>query len=455
MPGKMWILLQFQQLIRFFFNLIWQFTRARKENFFTLYKKRGLTHYINIDPLAVGKFLYYKHFNKPAKVKKYYAEGLKLLQKTKKSTDYWQKNLTYNYSLENFQKAYKDFRTGYKKINYDFSVTPWLAIEYWQREFERILPQLIQKNSLEARGDQIFISANRPWKNTALIEIQEKFRKGISLKKIVKNYQFLRSWVAVFYRSLNKKWFSELKIINKESKKAQIISQTQLLKLLKPSKKNKKVFKNAPYVIFFKDWRDDVRRKFAYQWSFLFELLCKKFKLQDLDIGFLTLDEIQESLKKGQIDKQKINWRKRHPFVVTNKKESIEVEVKKGGIKKYLSIIKKIEKGSKRQEIFGVTAQSGKVRGKVFIIKTFHDIKRVKEGNILVANTTHPNYLPAMRKASAFITNEGGIISHAAIISRELKKPCIVGTKIATKILKDGDIVEVDATRGTVKVLKK
>jgi pyruvate, water dikinase len=60
-----------------------------------------------------------------------------------------------------------------------------------------------------------------------------------------------------------------------------------------------------------------------------------------------------------------------------------------------------------------------------------------------------------MKKASAIITDEGGITSHAAIVSREMKKPCVIGTKIATKILKDGDLVEVDADRGIVNILKK
>ena len=59
-----------------------------------------------------------------------------------------------------------------------------------------------------------------------------------------------------------------------------------------------------------------------------------------------------------------------------------------------------------------------------------------------------------MKKAKAVITNEGGLTCHAAILSRELKIPCIIGTKNATKVLKDGDIVEVDAGKGIVKKIK-
>ena len=68
---------------------------------------------------------------------------------------------------------------------------------------------------------------------------------------------------------------------------------------------------------------------------------------------------------------------------------------------------------------------------------------------------TTPDMIMVMHKAAAFVTDEGGITCHAAIVSREMKKPCIVGTKIATKVLKDGDMVEVDATDGTVKKISK
>ena len=68
---------------------------------------------------------------------------------------------------------------------------------------------------------------------------------------------------------------------------------------------------------------------------------------------------------------------------------------------------------------------------------------------------TTPDLLPAMERATAFITDEGGITCHAAIVAREMKKPCIIGTKTATKILKNGDLIEVDAVNGIVKIIKR
>ena len=102
------------------------------------------------------------------------------------------------------------------------------------------------------------------------------------------------------------------------------------------------------------------------------------------------------------------------------------------------------------KEIEGAAASCGRARGKVIIVKTVADLGKVKRGDVLVAVTTHPDYVPAMRKAYAIVTDEGGITSHAAIVSRELNLPCVVGTKIATKVLRDGDNVEVDGDSGRV-----
>ena len=68
---------------------------------------------------------------------------------------------------------------------------------------------------------------------------------------------------------------------------------------------------------------------------------------------------------------------------------------------------------------------------------------------------TAPSFVPMMKRAAAIVTDEGGITCHAAIVAREIKKPCIVGTKNATKVLKDGDMVEVNAERGIVTILNK
>lgn len=108
----------------------------------------------------------------------------------------------------------------------------------------------------------------------------------------------------------------------------------------------------------------------------------------------------------------------------------------------------------KTTEIKGRTAYPGQVSGKVRLILRGEDFNKFATGEILVASMTRPEFVPLMKKAVAIITDEGGITCHAAIVSRELKKPCIIGTRIATKILKDGDFVEVDANSGIVKIIQ-
>lgn len=103
----------------------------------------------------------------------------------------------------------------------------------------------------------------------------------------------------------------------------------------------------------------------------------------------------------------------------------------------------------------GSPASPGVVRGLVKVVVSYRAVGAVAAGAVLVTEMTTPEFVPAMKRAAAIVTDEGGITCHAAIVSRELHKPCVIGTKIATRVLKDGDEVEVDADVGVVRVLKR
>ncbi|MFA5886274.1 MAG: PEP-utilizing enzyme [Patescibacteria group bacterium] len=104
-------------------------------------------------------------------------------------------------------------------------------------------------------------------------------------------------------------------------------------------------------------------------------------------------------------------------------------------------------------EIRGLIACPGKIKGEVVVINKKSEFRKMMPGKILVTTMTRPDFLPLMRQAAAVVTDEGGITSHAAIVSRELKIPCIIGTQVGTKVLKDGYQVEVNANHGVVLVL--
>ncbi|MBI5225197.1 hypothetical protein HY989_04975 [Candidatus Micrarchaeota archaeon] len=107
------------------------------------------------------------------------------------------------------------------------------------------------------------------------------------------------------------------------------------------------------------------------------------------------------------------------------------------------------------RQFSGAIGSKGFAVGTAFVCFTPQEAIAMKKGEILVVPQTTPDYVVVMKKAGAIITDEGGITCHAAIISRELGIPCVVGTKIGTRVIKTGDLIEVDANKGIVRKLKK
>ena len=129
--------------------------------------------------------------------------------------------------------------------------------------------------------------------------------------------------------------------------------------------------------------------------------------------------------------------------------------------KRFYEEVESIEEIEEVKSFTGdVACRKGIVKGKVFTFRYGSPdfakrISQFPEGSILIANMTLPALMPAIRKAKAMVTDSGGITCHAAIVSRELGIPCIIGTGIATKVLKDNDEIEVDTDNGVIKILKK
>ncbi|MBU0586403.1 phosphoenolpyruvate synthase [Candidatus Micrarchaeota archaeon] len=125
-------------------------------------------------------------------------------------------------------------------------------------------------------------------------------------------------------------------------------------------------------------------------------------------------------------------------------------EASKGGKMKDTVESRKGSITSAKILIKGLAASPGTACGKVKICASAKEISKVTQGDILVATMTTPDYVPAMKKAAGIITDQGGMTSHAAIVSRELGIPCIVGTSKATTTLEDGSVVSMDGQNGLV-----
>jgi len=229
------------------------------------------------------------------------------------------------------------------------------------------------------------------------------------------------------------------------------------IKELKPNKHDLQMIKTARELVFLRTYRTDV---ISNSFAHITNLIEEMGKRNDLSLQETLLCLCSELISFNFPDKSVIVKRAQTfisrsvggKFYYSYGDEAVKMLAK---IEKDMGIAPEEKQIiSDDKEIRGVIAQIGIVTGIVKIVLDNSQLSKVNDGDIIVASMTTPDFVPAMEKASAFITDEGGILCHAAILSREMKKPCIIATKIATKILKDGDEVEVDAKRGIVTVIK-
>jgi len=224
----------------------------------------------------------------------------------------------------------------------------------------------------------------------------------------------------------------------------------------KIAKKNDEVKHNLEEMGKIKLEARDVLNKF-YNYRIIFspyiKEISKRFDRDDLE--WLSFYEIKRVIEKRKVPisrRGNVNW-------VLSKKngwnifEGKEADIVMQRFDKHFFMIDK-------DQFKGLVANKGYYKGTVKIIRTIFsdnvekEIQKVQKGDVLIAATTGPEVMSACQKAGAIVTDEGGMTSHAAIVSRELGIPCIVGTKVATKVFKDGDLVEVDANKGIVRKIK-
>jgi len=202
------------------------------------------------------------------------------------------------------------------------------------------------------------------------------------------------------------------------------------------------------FLVFYRTHRTEALNKAIYYAMPLLEKVAREKGLSYEEITHSTNREVlEDNIPDSEILRERIN---KYSIIADEK----GVHVFHGDDnKKIVDFFK--EEVEDVSEIKGSLACKGFMKGRVKIVLSASDFEKFQEGDILVAPMTTPDYVPIMKQAAAFVTDEGGITCHAAIVSREMKKPCIIGTKIATQVLKDGDLVEVDANEGKVRILKK
>lgn len=201
-------------------------------------------------------------------------------------------------------------------------------------------------------------------------------------------------------------------------------------------------------------FHDDRKIAFINYFRFVKQLcdkIAKKKNLNPETMDYLVFSEIIDFLK-GNLTKEQINglqnkrkeryiliWKKGKRTIIT---DDFDKELKK--------IDKQIEKEA-AAEIRGRAVNKGIVKGIVKIVKQTDSLKDIPLGKIIVTQMTNPDMVPILKKCKAIVTDEGGLLCHAAHVAREFGIIAVIGTRIATKVLHDGDLVEVDADKGIVR----
>ncbi|MBW2978033.1 hypothetical protein KY331_04265 [Candidatus Woesearchaeota archaeon] len=304
-----------------------------------------------------------------------------------------------------------------------------------------------------------------------LLKIASKVKKGISdvksdLKKVMDKYW----WTSLGWEQLDPKFEQDFDNALREYLKdikdpdASIKKSEEKLNKIKEERElfvsKYDLDREIQYLLelfdeyaYYHDLRKEMQVKVLYSFQLLLIETARRLNLNLDDLEWLWFDEVYELLKGGELDKEEVSRRKKAVYVL----------VSDGKVNTYsgdeaIKLRKKELEANieKVVNIGGTSASTGIVRGKVKVCPGIKEaLKKIEEGDILVCGMTMPDYVPVMKKAAAIVTDEGGITCHAAIVSRELGKPCITGTQIATSVLKDGDLVEVDADHGVVKILKR
>ncbi len=217
------------------------------------------------------------------------------------------------------------------------------------------------------------------------------------------------------------------------------------------SKNDKTLFDYFKFVTRLRDYRKDDMAKVQALFQVLAEELCDRAEISKDNAFNLVSVEMIKGVGYLKENKEDIDARKEGSEAYSFSYKNISIHACEVDINKVETELNNVD--TQVKEIKGNSASKGFVKGKVRIVFDATKDVEFEEGDILVTSMTRPEFVPLMKKAGGIITNEGGITCHAAIVSRELKKPCVIGTKIATQVLKNGMEIELDANIGIIKII--
>ena len=187
-----------------FMEEAWRLSTSPSEVLFTWFEDRRLTHYIATDFQEVGRNTGRRFFSRPQHVQRLHKQGLALLRNVAQLTR--PLSILRRPTPLELLTFLRKFRKQYIVVNECFSIGPWIALEAWQNDVDTTIQQLLLQRNLEHRSSEIIDALTRPWHTTALHQLAKRAQHGVSHATLARDFQFLRSWAAVWYEPLTAKW---------------------------------------------------------------------------------------------------------------------------------------------------------------------------------------------------------------------------------------------------------
>ena len=275
--------------------------------------------------------------------------------------------------------------------------------------------------------------------------IENSYAQGIKLEQ----RYFLRKIKRILKEEINlDKKIRQLENWSKNCKR----KKKNLIIKLKLDKEFKKILKWIEVFGWLHDARKAVVMETNYYISLVLKEIGERLNLSLHEMYYCDHHKIGEMLLKKEVNKKVIHQRMKicAHLVWPNKYELVTGEKAKQWYQEILE-----EKKEAIRDLEGISASTGVFIGRAKIVEDIKDGHKIKKKDILVAGMTRPHWMSFIKKVGALVTDEGGITCHAAIVAREMGVPCIIGTKIATKIIKDNDLVEVNTNHNRVRILKR
>lgn len=365
----------------------------------------------------------------------------------------------------------------YNKINSVFTnwFIPGALVEPIGHKGERMLREMLEKFEDKEKVFSLLTTTTRESFSKRelkdLLKIADAKKNNGDIEQLLKEHVKKYFWLHNNYFAtevLDEKFFeNEINLIlekypnpkeqikNMENELLQLEKKKkQLIETLKPDESHLNLIELLDLFAWYQDYRKEYTMIILYYLDLILVEIGKRKGLSLKQMKYVLPKEIPELIN-GDFDPSITAQRMNRYIHYFDGNEKTEQGTGDWADKKQKQILGDSKQLKEIIEVSGMIANKGFVKARARVTMSAEEAKEIQPGEILITSMTTPDFVTAIKRAAAIVTNEGGVLCHAAVVSREFGIPCIVGTKLATKVFKTGDLIEVDGELGVVRKINK